>query len=104
MRDLLHVDDLVDLIGKQIERIGEFRGDIFNVGGSRVANLSLLETTELCRQITGQALPLGNIPATRPASHAAPSIGHGGKEPDQAAPGAAGHRWLPGPRRKGRHH
>jgi CDP-paratose 2-epimerase len=32
VRDLLHIQDLVNLIEKQIARIEEFRGQVFNVG------------------------------------------------------------------------
>lgn len=53
VRDLLHIADLVALIKKQIARIGEFRGQVFNAGGSDFSSLSLLETTALCRKITG---------------------------------------------------
>lgn len=67
VRDLLHVDDVVELVQAQAARIGEFRGEVFNAGGSTVANLSLRETTELCRQLTGHTLAVGSDPVNRPA-------------------------------------
>ncbi|MFH0908169.1 MAG: NAD-dependent epimerase/dehydratase family protein [bacterium] len=67
VRDLLHIDDLADLVVRQAARIGEFRGEVFNVGGSRTANLSLAETTELCRAITGRTVPIAVSLETRPA-------------------------------------
>ncbi len=67
VRDLLHIHDLTTLITRQIDKIHDFRGEIFNAGGSRVANLSLLETTEICRNLTGHSPQIGSIPDTRPA-------------------------------------
>lgn len=75
VRDLLHIDDLLDLIGMQVERLeGQaangpalLRGAIFNAGGSTISNLSLAETTALCRNITGNRIEIGSDPANRPA-------------------------------------
>jgi CDP-paratose 2-epimerase len=67
VRDLLHIDDLVRLVQAQLKRIGDFRGEVFNVGGSRVAHLSLRETTELCRRLTGHTVTVAADPNPRPA-------------------------------------
>ena len=67
VRDLLHIDDLVDLILLQSRRISEFRGEIFPAGGATFSNLSLLEATELCRRITGRQPAISASPDTRPA-------------------------------------
>ncbi|MBF0489603.1 MAG: NAD-dependent epimerase/dehydratase family protein [Candidatus Omnitrophica bacterium] len=71
VRDLLHIDDLTDLILKQAACLmgadSSFRGDIFNVGGSLHSNLSLLETTEICQQLTGNRINVGRILEQRPA-------------------------------------
>jgi len=67
VRDLLHVDDLAELVAAQIAAIGRFRGEVFNVGGSAEVSLSLAEATELCRQITGRRLEIGRVPENRPA-------------------------------------
>lgn len=67
VRDLLHIDDLTDLVLQQSREIESCRAEIFPVGGSTIANLSLLETTDLCQQITGNELPMGAIAETRPA-------------------------------------
>ena len=53
MRDLLHVDDLVDLIDEQLGDPARWAGRTVNVGGGREVSLSLLETTALCRELTG---------------------------------------------------
>ena len=68
VRDLLHVYDLVDLVRKQIALLpGKFRGQVFNAGGGAQTSLSLLETTALCRKITGQTLEVTPDPVDRPA-------------------------------------
>jgi CDP-paratose 2-epimerase len=67
VRDLLHIDDLADLVKLQIDAIGDHRGTIFNAGGSRTANLSLAETTAICRELTGNAPAIAPDPNDRPA-------------------------------------
>lgn len=67
VRDLLHVDDLATLIKLQLKSVSKFSGQVFNVGGGRLSNLSLLETTELCQQITGNKIHILSGHANRPA-------------------------------------
>lgn len=67
VRDLLHVDDLTDLLKKQIAAIVRFRGEIFNVGGSTHSSLSLREATDLCRSITGNTVPIAGVAEDRAA-------------------------------------
>ncbi|MBU4304788.1 MAG: hypothetical protein KJ893_04080 [Candidatus Omnitrophica bacterium] len=45
----------------------DINGCIFNVGGGNEVSLSLLEATQLCRQITGTTIPLESDPQARPA-------------------------------------
>jgi CDP-paratose 2-epimerase len=56
VRDLLHVDDLADLIEDQLTRPEQWAGTTVNVGGGRHSSLSLRETTDLCREITGNRI------------------------------------------------
>jgi CDP-paratose 2-epimerase len=65
VRDVLHIDDLCDLILLQINRFDAFDGGIFNVGGGLDNSISLQEMTALCREITGETTPLGSVPQTR---------------------------------------
>jgi CDP-paratose 2-epimerase len=67
VRDVLHIDDLCDLIVEQAEHIDFYQGQVFNVGGGPENSVSLLELTDLCRQITGNAVPITAQPETRPA-------------------------------------
>jgi CDP-paratose 2-epimerase len=66
VRDLLHVEDLVELIDRQMSAPDHWRGQIVNVGGGREISLSLLETTALCRELTGREVPVGVIDEDRP--------------------------------------
>ena len=58
VRDLLHVDDLCDLIREQLGDPAGWDGATVNVGGGVAGSLSLLETTELCRELTGAEVPI----------------------------------------------
>ena len=66
VRDLLHVADLVDLVDDQLRRPRHWAGQTFNVGGGRVGSLSLLETTALCRELTGRDMRIGSVEQARP--------------------------------------
>ncbi len=66
VRDLLHVDDLVDLVEEQLGDPEGWSGSVANVGGGRECSLSLLETTALCRELTGNEIEIGADPETRP--------------------------------------
>lgn len=67
VRDLLHIEDLFNLIELQLAEIADINGNIFNVGGGDNVNLSLLEATGLCEQITGNRIEIFSEPETRPA-------------------------------------
>ena len=66
VRDLIHVDDLVDLVALQLDDPGGWAGTTVNVGGGRDISLSLRETTVLCQEITGREVPLLDSAAARP--------------------------------------
>lgn len=65
VRDLLHVEDLVDLVERQLLAPERWDGAVFNVGGGRECSLSLLETTEICRELTGNEVPIEPLAETR---------------------------------------
>ncbi|MDX6690674.1 MAG: CDP-paratose 2-epimerase [Solirubrobacteraceae bacterium] len=56
VRDMLHVDDLVDLVVAQLEDPQHWSGVTANVGGGRDISLSLQETTAFCRELTGNTV------------------------------------------------
>jgi len=66
VRDLLHVEDLVDLIEDQLVRPDVWDGATVNVGGGREVSLSLAEATTLCREISGLEVEIGSEPQERP--------------------------------------
>jgi len=65
VRDLLHVLDLVDLVDEQLQAPDVWSGAVVNVGGGLSGSLSLRETTEICRQVTGHDLQIACDAATR---------------------------------------
>jgi len=67
VRDLLHVDDLFDLIDLQINSMDRVNRQTYNVGGGKKISLSLLETTKLCQAITNNKIDIGLEEETRPA-------------------------------------
>ncbi len=64
VRDLLHPEDLADLITSHLPLFSEHAGRFFNVGGGRPISVSLLELTEICRRLTGNVVPVGSNPET----------------------------------------
>jgi CDP-paratose 2-epimerase len=65
VRDLLHVEDLVDLVERQLLDQGAWDGRTVNVGGGRECSLSLRETTAICRRLTGNEVPITPVAETR---------------------------------------
>ena len=50
VRDLMHIDDLVDLVGILVDRLSNFKGVLFNAGGGLDVSVSLLELTGHCKR------------------------------------------------------
>jgi CDP-paratose 2-epimerase len=65
VRDLLHVEDLVDLVERQLLAPAEWDGRTVNVGGGREISLSLRETTAICQELTGNEVPITPVAETR---------------------------------------
>ena len=65
VRDLLHIDDLVDLLDDQLARPEHWDGVTANVGGGAENSLSLIEATELARRVTGNEVPVEPSTDTR---------------------------------------
>jgi CDP-paratose 2-epimerase len=53
VRDMLHIQDLYNLIDRQIHKFHNFSGKLFNVGGGLNSSASLVDLTQICREITG---------------------------------------------------
>jgi CDP-paratose 2-epimerase len=65
VRDLLHVEDLVDLVERQLLAPERWDGRTVNVGGGRECSLSLRETTTICRELSGNEVSIEPEPETR---------------------------------------
>ena len=65
-RDIIHVDDLSDLINLQIKDFDRFKGDIFNVGGGNEVSASLQEFTGICEEVTGNTINFSSEIDNRP--------------------------------------
>jgi len=66
VRDLIHVDDVIELIDRQLSAPEVWAGRLVNVGGGRAGSLSLAETTALCQELTGNVVPVGVADSDRP--------------------------------------
>ena len=66
VRDVLHVDDLAELVDDQLSRPDHWTGFTGNVGGGRPFSLSLREATELCQEITGNQVPVEGVEDSTP--------------------------------------
>jgi CDP-paratose 2-epimerase len=66
VRDLVSVDDLGDLLLRQLERFEGLPHRLYNVGGGLASSLSLLETTALCEEITGNRVEIERVAENRP--------------------------------------
>jgi CDP-paratose 2-epimerase len=67
VRDILHIDDLCDLIDDQMQNPDQYSGRLFNAGGGLAGSLSLREMTALCQRITGSTIPIVSSAEDRPA-------------------------------------
>jgi len=65
VRDLLHVEDLVDLVERQLLDQEAWDGRTVNVGGGRECSLSLRETTAICQELTGNEVAMTPVAETR---------------------------------------
>ncbi len=66
VRDVLHINDLYNLIEWQIKNINVHKSNIFNVGGGNKNAISLYELTEICEKITGNKIVIDSKLESRP--------------------------------------
>ena len=64
VRDILHIDDLNDLIEIQLQDEAPWDASPFNIGGGLDGSISLAELTTLCRSVTGVVRDIGSKPET----------------------------------------
>lgn len=66
VRDLLHIDDLLELVDYQLQHFSSLDGEVLNVGGGAEVSLSLLETTKICEELTGKQIQILGVTEERP--------------------------------------
>ncbi len=67
VRDVLHVEDLIDLLRLQLADVDRHSGQVYNVGGGHGVSVSLRELTRACERISGRKLEIGSDAGTRDA-------------------------------------
>jgi CDP-paratose 2-epimerase len=67
VRDVLHVDDLCELVEEQLANFAAWDGWLGNVGGGLGNSISLQELTVICREVAGKNVAISSEPATRQA-------------------------------------
>lgn len=65
IRDVLHIDDLCDLVTLQLEDMDRVNGRTFNAGGGKGNSATLSEFTELAAAVTGNRIEVGSDPNDR---------------------------------------
>jgi CDP-paratose 2-epimerase len=66
VRDILHVDDLSELLVEQTRNFDQWDGWVGNVAGGLSNAVSLCELTAICQEITGKKIPISAVAANRP--------------------------------------
>ena len=64
VRDVLHINDLCELIDLQIKKINSISNTLFTVGGSKKNSISLRELTKICEKISKNKLHISKIKKT----------------------------------------
>ena len=67
VRDVLHINDVFDLIDYQIHHMESVNGKTMNAGGGPNVSTSLLELTALCEEVIGNKIKIESVAETRPA-------------------------------------
>jgi CDP-paratose 2-epimerase len=65
VRDLLHVEDVADLVLRQVKDKTAWDGRVYNVGGGTAISVSLRELTQLAETATGNRIEIREDPAVR---------------------------------------
>ncbi len=64
VRDVLHIDDLCELVNLQIRKIKKINNQIFTVGGSKKSYTSLRQLTHICEKITKNKIKFDKVTKT----------------------------------------
>jgi len=58
LRDVLHIDDLCNLIDIQIHNFGIYNRETFNIGGGIENTISLCELTKVCEELSSNSISI----------------------------------------------
>jgi CDP-paratose 2-epimerase len=64
IRDVIHIDDVSDIIYKQIVNFNKIKNETFNIGGGVKNSISLKELTRICEDITKSKIKFRKIKTT----------------------------------------
>jgi len=64
IRDVLHINDLCNLVLTQIKKFNQINNKLFTVGGSNKSYTSLKNLTLICEKITKNKINIGKKPKT----------------------------------------
>jgi CDP-paratose 2-epimerase len=65
VRDVLFVEDMLELLDLQIKQIARFRGEVFNLGGGAANSVSLREATAAMQEISSRTAPITQMDHAR---------------------------------------
>ena len=66
VRDVLHIQDLCELILLQIQKLKKINNKLMNVGGGKKNSLNLVQLTRLSTHVTKNKIKIGSIKKTSP--------------------------------------
>tara|TARA_X000000950_G_C13905910_1_gene656829 strand:+ start:684 stop:1712 length:1029 start_codon:yes stop_codon:yes gene_type:complete len=64
VRDIIHIDDVCQIILIQLKNINKINNQTFNIGGGLKNSLSLKDLTHKCEKLTGNKLNFKNVSKT----------------------------------------
>jgi|TARA_B100001093_G_C26794737_1_gene1000593 CDP-paratose 2-epimerase len=64
VRDVIHIDDVCEIIYLQIKNLNKKYNNTFNIGGGPKNSISLKQLTSKCRIITNKKINIGKISST----------------------------------------
>jgi len=64
VRDVIHIDDVCEIIFIQIAKIKKINNETFNIGGGLKSYVSLRDLTSKCQKITGNKIKIKKVSKT----------------------------------------
>ena len=66
VRDVLHIEDLCELVLLQIQKFKKINNKLINVGGGKKNSLNLIQLTKFCKDITNNTIRINSVKKTSP--------------------------------------